>query len=130
MGDDRHGRAGRADNDRRRRPSDGFRVRGLTRFERLTEDAIALLPGPIVDALKEADLVVEEVPPDPGPGEARIRLAEFTPATASRRARATIYRRPVEARASGRAELLELMRSAIGREVAAALGLDIDPDQW
>lgn len=104
-------------------------MRDVARFERLAEEAIALLPEPLLDALEDAVLVVEEVPPEPGRGETSIPLAEFTPASGRRRARATIYRRPLEARAMGRAELVELVRVTVGRSVATTLGLDGDLDE-
>lgn len=129
MREDRHGRAARADSDRRRRPSDGFRLRDRGRFERITEDAIGTLPPLLLDALTDAELLVEEIPPGPAQADEEVPLADFRPAARGRqRARITVYRRPVEARAQGRAELAELVRLAVGREVAIALGLDVDLD--
>ena len=128
--DDRHGRLARADSDRRRRPSDGFRVRDVARFQRIAEDAIATLPSPVLDALAEADLVLEEIPPEPAAGENVVPLAEFRPAGVER-ARVTVYRRPIEARAITRGEVADLVRLAVGREVAFTLGLDVDlDDDW
>jgi len=131
MPEDRHGRASRSDNDQRRRPSDGFRLRDATRFARLTEDALATLPEPLLEALEDAELEIVDVPPEPPPGAEEVALAEFHPADGRGRARVTVYRRPLEARALARLELVELVRVAVGREVAVALGLDIDlDDDW
>lgn len=105
-------------------------MRDVDRFERLAEEAIALLPEPLLDALEDAEVVVEDIPPEPRPGQTGIPLTEFTPASGGRRARATMYRRPLEARALGRAELVELVRVAVGRQVAAALGLGVEFDEW
>lgn len=128
MSDDRHGRATRGDNDRRRRPSDGFRLRDATRFARLTEDALGTLPGPLLDALEDAELEIVDVPPEPSPDADDVALADFRPARGRVPARVTVYRRPLEARALARVELVELVRMAVGREVAVALGLDVDLD--
>lgn len=131
MSEDRHGRATRADNDRRRRPSDGFRLRDAERFARLAEDALATLPEPLLDALEDAELEIVDVPPEPPPGADEVALAEFRPARGRVPARVTVYRRPLEARALARLDLVELVRMAVGREVAVALGLDIDlDDEW
>jgi len=131
MPDDRHGRASRSDNDRRRRPSDGFRLRDAARFARLTEDALATLPEPLLEALEDAELEIVDVPPEPAAGADDVALAGFRPARGRVPARVTVYRRPLEARALARLELVELVRVAVGREVAVALGLDVDlDDDW
>jgi predicted Zn-dependent protease with MMP-like domain len=103
-------------------------VRDPGRFERISQDAISTLPGEILAALDDADLVVTDIPPD---GDREVPLAEFVPRRGPERPRVTLYRRPLEARASGRVELSELVRLAVGREVALTLGLDIDlDDDW
>ncbi len=131
MSEDRRGRAHRSDNDRRRRPSDGFRVRSGARFASLTEDALSTLPQPLLEALADAELIVEDVPPEPPSGAREVALASFTPARGRARPRVTVFRRPLEARALARLELVELIRLAVGHEVAEALGLDIDlDDEW
>jgi predicted Zn-dependent protease with MMP-like domain len=131
--DDRHGRATRADNDRRRRPSDGFRVRDAARFERLTREALATLPEQLLEHLDDALVQVEDLPPIPSSGGLPddIPLARFERDVAGTPARVVVYRRPLEARALDRADLAELVRSAVGHEVAGALGIDIDlDDDW
>lgn len=100
------------------------------RFERIAEDAIATLPAALLDALGDAELVVAEIPPPLAVHEHEVPLVEFVPARTGERARVTLYRRPLEARALGRAELGELVRLAVGREVALTFGLDIDLDDW
>lgn len=128
MREDRHGRTTRADNDRRRRPFDGFRLRDSGRFARLVEDTLATLPDPLLEALEDAELVVDDVPPSPAGALDEIPLVDFRPARSGRPARVRVYRRPLEGRAYSRAELAELVRSAVGSEVAGQLGLDVDLD--
>lgn len=134
MRDDRHGRTTRADNDRRRRPSDGFRVRDAARFERLARDALATLPEELLEHLDDAEVRVDDLPALPsavGGAADEVPLAVFERAAAGRPARVVVYRRPLEARALDRADLTELLRSAIGHEVADALGIDVDlDDEW
>jgi len=120
---DRHGRATRPDNDRRRRPAHGFRTRDLTRFADLARDALSELPDELLAAVANADLIVEEVPPEPSLVRPDVPLAAVQLGPES--SRVTIYRRPLESRAADRAELTDLLRAAIGREVAEALGIDI-----
>lgn len=105
-------------------------MRDATRFERIAEDALATLPGEVLDPLRDAELIVADLPP-PAHAEPEVPLAEFVPAAVGRRASVTLYRRPLEARALSRAELGELVRLAVGREVALTLGLDVDlDDDW
>jgi len=130
--DDRHGRATRADNDRRRRPFDGFRVRDGARFERLAREALATLPEELLEHLADAEVRIADLPPPPPAGAAdEVALAAFEPPAAGRPGRVVVYRRPLEARALDRADLAELLRSAVGHEVADALGIEVDlDDEW
>lgn len=121
----------RADNDRRRRPADGFRLRDEERFADVAEDALADLPDPLLDAVTDMRLIVADVPPPPKGGEALqldVPLAVFRPASTDEPPEVTVYRRPLEARAASRVELQELIRLVVGREVADALGIEIDED--
>jgi len=129
MREDRHGRALRADNERSRRPSDGFRVRDPRRFAGLVEDAVGALPEVLREAVDDAELVVEEVPEGPG-ADGEPALATFRPARRGERARITVYRRPLELRALSRGELGELIRLAVGRQIVEVTGLEADLDDW
>ena len=129
MREDRHGRALRADNERSRRPSDGYRVRDARRFTRLVQEAVDALPDALLDAVNDAELVVEEVPPA-DPRDDEPPLAAFRPGRRGQRAQVTVYRRPIELRAASRGELGELIRLAVGRQVATALGLEAEFDDW
>jgi len=123
---DRHGRVARANNDRRRRPSDGFRTAHGARFTDLVGDALAELPGSLAEAVAEIDVSVEDVPAiDEGrTPEDGVPLARITDWAGSRRL--VVYRRPLELRATTRAELIDVTSRAIAEEVARHLGLDIE----
>jgi len=130
--EDRHGRVLRADTERSRRPSDGFRLRDARRFRQLAEEAVDGLPDALLDAVDDADVLVGEVPPPGAPDrpDEEPPLAAFVPRQGGRPARVTVYRRPVELRAASKGELVELVRLAVGREVARALGLEAEFDDW
>lgn len=128
MVSDRHGRALHADGDPRRRPSDGFRMRDARRFTRLVQDVVDTLPRRLLEAVADAEIVVEDVPVPDAAG-AQVALARFDPAAVP--PRLTVYRRPLESRALSREELDEVVRAAVGRGVARALGIAEDlPDDW
>jgi hypothetical protein len=117
MPSDRHGRTGRVDNDPRRRPSDGFRLRGVQRFRRVVGEVVSTLPDRFTAALGDARLVVEEVPTAPmTEPNGDIKLATFDGATL------TVYRRPIELRAENRGSLEETIVIAVGQAVARRLG--------
>ena len=116
---DRHGRAHRADNDPRRRPPDGYRVRTVGRFRRGVEDAVAALPTRLARPLVGARLDVSEIPPEP-PAGSEIALATFDGKVL------TVFRRPVESRADTRAGLEETLLIAVGQAVARFLGSSDD----
>lgn len=131
--DDRHARLWRVDADRRRRPDGGFRLSNLSRFERLVDDALASLPPDLLAYVQNVQIVVQDVPPADVLGrgdEVLLGLYQGVPRTA--RAgdppvlpdRITLYRRPIEARASNRAELAELVREVVVHELAHYFGID------
>jgi predicted Zn-dependent protease with MMP-like domain len=140
--DDRHARHRRGVGDRRRRPSDGFRALTAARFERLVEDAIATLPGELLRELDRVDVVVSDVPPPLGASGDPPPLGRYEPARRQRpsarsspgtrpsppagRDRLTLFRRPLELRATTRIELAELVRSTVVHELAHHLGIDDD----
>jgi predicted Zn-dependent protease with MMP-like domain len=131
---DRHGRATRTDNNRRRRPSDGFRTAHGARFSDLVEHAIAELPSTLLEGVSGLEVVIEAVPPvDDGviaKGEVplvrlldgRVQASGGTSGVAEGR-RLVIYRRPLELRGASRSELIEVIRTAIGVEIAQFLGI-------
>jgi predicted Zn-dependent protease with MMP-like domain len=127
---DRHARFRRADTDPRRRPVDGTRASSGRRFARLVDDAIGSLPSGLLAYLDEVQLRIEDVPPVEG-GE-DVRLSSYTRAVPPRVGllgafdQLTVYRRPLEARARDRLELLELLRETIVHELATQHRLDDD----
>jgi predicted Zn-dependent protease with MMP-like domain len=132
---DRHARFRRADVDRRRRPTEGFRASSTNRFERLVADAVAALPGELRSHLDDVHVTIEDVPPPPSPGtpdEVLLARYQVMPRNGGRPAlgafpdRLVLYRRPLEARSRDRAELAELLRATLVHELADHLGLDDD----
>ena len=118
---DRHGRTNKADNDPRRRPSDGFRALSRVRFAKLVEDAITVLPQRYAQPRANAEVTVEELPPPPMVDDAgEIVLATFD------RRRLTVYRRPLQMRAETRSLLEETVIVAIAQAVARAMGYGDD----
>lgn len=126
MREDRHGRAAHGDTDRRRRPSDGFRVHGPRRFGQLVEDALTSLPAALLEAAGDAQVAVEDLPP-PDTAARDVPLARFEPGAP---ARLVVYRRPLELRALSHADLTELVRAAAGQEIARALGVEDEYGDW
>lgn len=131
--DDRHARHRRADADRRRRPSDGFRAADADRFARLVEDAVASLPRALLAYLDDVRLTIAEVPPaTPAvePDEVLLGLYQRVPRTARASGdaadRITLFRRPIEARARTKRELAEIVRETVVHELAHHHGLDDD----
>ena len=123
MAADRHGRAHRADNDPRRRPSDGFRIAGATRFSRIVADAVASLPDRLRRPLHGARVQIVDVPPAPAlTPDGDLVLAEFASGVL------TVYRRPVETRADSRGTLEEILIVAIAQAVARTEGFGDDVD--
>ena len=121
---DRHGRSSRADNDPRRRPTDGYRVRTPQRFRRLIEDAVASLPARLAEPLASARLAVFDVPPPEAvTANGEVVLAVFSDNLL------TVYRRPVETRADSRGTLEETLLVAIAQAVGRSLGYGDDPDE-
>lgn len=129
---DRHGRAARADNDQRRRPSDGFRTADRARFARVVRQAVDRLPPDLRAHLSSAELILEDVP-DPDAGDvdlhgavtlARVHLA----GPALPVPRLTVFRRPLELRAERSADLAAEVGRALRRAVQEALALPPDEE--
>ena len=112
----------------RRRPDAGFRLTSRARFRQLTADVLATLPDAVRAALRGADIRHGEVPPPAVLTGDEVPLVRLT-TEGSRIAAVEVYRRPLEARAGSAPDLAELLRMALAREVAEALGLDLG-DGW
>jgi predicted Zn-dependent protease with MMP-like domain len=124
--DDRHARHRHRIADPRRRPVDGYRLAGGTRFDRLVGEALAELPDPVLGHLRHVELRLADVPPAPDPGvDEELLLARYE-ASETASDRLTLFRRPIEMRAHSKPELLTLLREVLIREVAHQLGIDED----
>ncbi|MGQ0632836.1 MAG: metallopeptidase family protein [Sporichthyaceae bacterium] len=101
-------------------------------FNDLVLDAVERLERRWRRELAVVEFAVEAVPPavtDPIPAPA-APLGRLHPGGAGHPARVVIYRRPVEARAHGRAERAALVQDIVVEQVAQLLGLDpetVDP---
>lgn len=126
---DRHGRGARADNDLRRRPSDGFRTASRARFTVLAQRAIATLPHDLRRHLAGASLTVEDVPGDGDgplariPGDVPLCVVTLRPPEPPS---IRLFRRPLELRATTRAQLEDEIAGAVGDAVRDARGLGPD----
>ena len=134
--DDRHARHRRRPADPRRRPIEGYRPTGALRFDRVVGDALRSLPAPLLEHLQRVEVHLVDLPPTAPSGAAdQIPLGRYETAEAARwRRRAPdrstdrliLYRRPLEARARSRAELVALVREVVVHELAHHLGIDDD----
>lgn len=109
----------------------GYRTRA-ERFDDVVLDAVDRLERRWGSRLAGTEFAVEEVPPSPpAPWEhGGVPLGRYFPADVGAPARVVVYRRPVETRAEGDADLAELVRDVLVEQVAAALALppeDVDP---
>lgn len=126
--DDRHARLRRTPSDPRRRPPAGYRPATGGRFARLVTEATSQVPGPVLDALRGGRLRVVELPPAGAPPT----LGTLQPGP-RRRVEVTLHRRPLEARATDRADLLDLLVHTLVDLVADHQGWsddDLDAMGW
>lgn len=82
------------------------------------------------ELLATIDIAIEDVPTGLRPHEDRVPLASAIEATAQRRARVVLFRRPLEHRATSRRGLRALVHRTLVEQVAALTGrsvVDIDP---
>ena len=111
------------------RPPQGFRTSGRDRFEQLVDQAMTQLPPWVLDHIDNVAVVVEDVPPG---DEVLLGLYEGVPRTERDGwlpplpDRVTLYRRPLEARARTREELLESITVTLIHEIAHHVGIDDD----
>ncbi|RKS76408.1 putative Zn-dependent protease with MMP-like domain [Actinomadura pelletieri DSM 43383] len=99
-------------------------------FEDLVDDEVRRLGDRWERELARVRFDVEEVPPiEPG-FAGPVPLGRTFPQRGGRSVRIVVYRRPIEARAKGEAELSRLIRDLLVEEVADLLGLSpesVDP---
>jgi len=102
------------------------------RFDDLVLDALERLDRRWSRQLADVELAVEEVPPADGESWSVdvVPLARLFPAAPKLPARIVLFRRPIEARAPGRAELAALVHDVVVEQVAELLGVEpetVDP---
>ena len=95
------------------------------RFDQVAIDVLDDVETRLRDRLPAIDVAVEEVPvlPDGWAGE-ETPLGTLVPATRTSRARVVLYRRPIEHRVHGLAELTALVLLVVVEQVAEMLGVD------
>ncbi|HXR41984.1 MAG TPA: metallopeptidase family protein [Acidothermaceae bacterium] len=102
-------------------------------FDDLVLDAVEHLEQRWAAQLERVQFAVEDVPPPSLLGRDSVEpvpLGWCLPSTAAAPAQVVLYRRPIEARATGPDELAELVHDVVVEEVAELLGLEpeaIDP---
>ncbi len=109
------------------------------RFDELVLDAVERLERRWPDELDGIEFAVEDVPPsDPSPWEHdEVPLGRYFPADGTLPHRIVIYRRPLETRAVGGADLAALVLDVVVEQVAHLLRMppeQVDPrygsDGW
>ncbi|WUI00629.1 metallopeptidase family protein [Spirillospora sp. NBC_00431] len=124
---DRHGRGVRGPLTPPQAPVSRTRAE---RFDDLVDDEVRRLGARWGRELARVRFTVEEVPTVEPWFDGPIPLGQTVPAEGDRPVRITVFRRPVEARAKGEAELARLIRDLLVEEVADLLGLSpesVDP---
>ena len=134
--DDRHARLRRRPPDPRRRPVAGHRALSRRAFDRLVDQSVGSLPGPLLDRLDNVEVTVEDVPPADAleDGQEVVLLGLYQGVPQTERGwdapflpdRITIYRRPLELRARSREDLSDLVRETVVHELAHHFGIDDD----
>lgn len=95
----------------------------------MVEEAVLLLPAAVLEHAERADLVVADVPGEDALALDDVPLARYERTPRSRRDRLTVFRRPIESRATSREELAEIARIAMAEEIADAMGIDLG-EEW
>jgi predicted Zn-dependent protease with MMP-like domain len=106
------------------------------RFDRLVGEALRTVPGRLLEHLQQVEIRIADVPPpDPFGSGDEVLLGRYDagePPSVRRRQpqqradRLILYRRPLEARARSKPELVELVREVVIHEIAHHLGMDDD----
>jgi predicted Zn-dependent protease with MMP-like domain len=100
-------------------------------FADLVLDAVERLERRWRRELQDVEFAVEDVPPADGAAAGPVPLGRLYRGGAGQDARIVLYRRPIEARAAGRADLAALVHDLLVEQVADLIGVEpetIDPD--
>lgn len=131
---DRHGRGMRGPALRPSTLAPGGVPAARTRAERFDETALRVMRAVVqrwTAELGHVDLAVEEVPVlPPGWSDASVPLASYVGATVTSAPRLVLFRRPLEHRADGPAELEVLLLTVVAEQLAEVLGIpaeDVHP---
>jgi predicted Zn-dependent protease with MMP-like domain len=102
-------------------------------FDDFVLDAVEHLDDRWAAQLADVEFAVEDVPPLPhrsATDRPVVPLARVLPPSGRRPARIVVFRRPIEARASDRDELGDIVHDIVVEQVAELLGLEpetVDP---
>ncbi|MEV4002932.1 metallopeptidase family protein [Actinomadura sp. NPDC049753] len=124
---DRHGRGLRGPLTPSQAPISRTRAE---RFADLVDDEVRRLGARWGRELARVEFAVEDVPGVGPLFDGPVPLGQTLPGGGDRPVRIVVYRRPVEARAVGDAELSQMIRDLLVEEVADLLGLSpesVDP---
>ncbi|GAA4376488.1 metallopeptidase family protein [Actinomadura sp. NPDC048032] len=124
---DRHGRGLRGPLTPSQAPISRTRAE---RFADLVDDEVRRLGARWGRELARVEFAVEDVPGVDPLFDGPVPLGQTLPGDGDRPVRIVVYRRPVEARAAGDAELSQMIRDLLVEEVADLLGLSpesVDP---
>lgn len=124
---DRHGRGLRGPLTPSQAPISRTRAE---RFADLVDDEVRRLGARWGRELARVEFAVEDVPGVDPLFDGPVPLGQTLPGDGDRPVRIVVYRRPVEARAVGDAELSQMIRDLLVEEVADLLGLSpesVDP---
>lgn len=101
------------------------------RFDDVALRVMRVVVAPWADQLADLELAVEEVPVIPeGWSNTSVPLASYVEATATSGPRLVLFRRPLEHRAEGLAELETLLLTVLVEQIAEVLGIpaeDVHP---
>lgn len=94
-------------------------------FDEMVLDATGSIERRLGRSLEGLEVAVEDVPPsNPTPWEPQVALGRLFPAEGDLPARLVVYRRPLETRAHGAAELAAMVHEVLAEQVASMLGMD------
>lgn len=120
----RHGRGVRGPLAWPRVPAMGTRSQDFDETALMALERVEHRLGRPLDML---ELAVEDVPAhDPPPWETDVALGRTFPGIGRAVSRVVVYRRPIEARASGVADLADLIEQVVAEQVAGIVGVHPD----
>jgi hypothetical protein len=101
------------------------------RFDALLVGLVARIESRWGDHLGLVEYAVEDTPQMPDDWDGPAPLASLVRGSGGQAAKLVVFRRPLELRAQGRAELTALMAHVLAEQIAELLGVlpqDVDPE--